>query len=187
MAEKCYIRNVYDICVYHQRLANDSHIYLLLYVDDMLIAAKSMSDVNGLKEQLKREFEMKDLGATNRILGMEIQRDRPAGILYLSQKKYIKRILQRFVFTPTHSYKSRQVLTLVVDEEGVEDTSLMCDEEEQLLHETKHEEDDERVEIIVNANTGNSSQNTLKLQRKHGKKRWWQHRDYGKTEKENQI
>ncbi|KAK3012115.1 hypothetical protein RJ639_010588 [Escallonia herrerae] len=79
-----------------QKLADGSHIYLLLYVDDMLIAAKSMSDVNGLKEQLKREFEMKDLGAAKRIFGMEIQRDRPAGILYLSQKKYIERVLLRF-------------------------------------------------------------------------------------------
>ncbi|KAK3011604.1 hypothetical protein RJ639_011011 [Escallonia herrerae] len=62
----------------------------------MLTAAKSMSDVNGLKEQLKREFEMKDLGAAKRILGMEIQKDRPAGILYLSQKNYIERVLQCF-------------------------------------------------------------------------------------------
>ncbi|KAK2998323.1 hypothetical protein RJ639_023125 [Escallonia herrerae] len=96
MAKKGYTRSAYDSCVYHQRLADGSHIYLLLYVDDMLIAAKSMSDVNGLKEQLKREFEIKDLGASKRILGMEIQRDRTAGILYLSQKKYIKRVLQRF-------------------------------------------------------------------------------------------
>ncbi|KAK3013623.1 hypothetical protein RJ639_009326 [Escallonia herrerae] len=78
------------------RLMDGSHIYLLLYIDDMLIAAKSMSDVNSLKEQLKREFEIKDLGVAKRILGMEIQRDRPAGILYLSQKKYIERVLQRF-------------------------------------------------------------------------------------------
>ncbi|KAK3028454.1 hypothetical protein RJ639_039046 [Escallonia herrerae] len=80
MSERGYTRSAYDSCVYHQRLADGSHIYLLLYVDDMLIAAKSMSDVNGLKEQLKREFEIKDLGAAKRILGMKIQRDRPTGI-----------------------------------------------------------------------------------------------------------
>ncbi|KAK3025708.1 hypothetical protein RJ639_041713 [Escallonia herrerae] len=60
-------------------LVDGSHIYLLVYVDDMLIAEKSMLDINGLKEQLKREFEMKDLGVGKRILGMEIQRDRHAG------------------------------------------------------------------------------------------------------------
>ncbi|KAK3010846.1 hypothetical protein RJ639_011525 [Escallonia herrerae] len=88
MSERDYTNSAYDSCVYHQRLADGSHIYLLLYVDDMLIAAKSMSDVNSLKEQLKMEFKMKDLGATKRILGMEIQWDRPVGILYLSQKNY---------------------------------------------------------------------------------------------------
>ncbi|KAK3006060.1 hypothetical protein RJ639_016678 [Escallonia herrerae] len=46
-----------------------------ILVDDMLLAAKSMSDVNDLKVQLKREFEMKDLGAAKRILAMEIQKD----------------------------------------------------------------------------------------------------------------
>ncbi|KAK3016786.1 hypothetical protein RJ639_006459 [Escallonia herrerae] len=75
MAEKGYTKRAYDSCVYHQRLTDSSHIYLGLYVDDMLISAKTMSDINGLKEQLKRKFEIKDLGAVKRILGVEIQRD----------------------------------------------------------------------------------------------------------------
>ncbi|KAK3033756.1 hypothetical protein RJ639_034198 [Escallonia herrerae] len=106
MRERGYTKSAYDSCVYHQRLADGSHKYLLLYVDDLLIAAKLMSDVNGLKEQLKREFEMKDLGVAKRILGMEIQRDRPAGILYLSQKKYIKRVLQHFGMKTLNIWKA---------------------------------------------------------------------------------
>ncbi|MCO5603724.1 hypothetical protein L7F22_057875 [Adiantum nelumboides] len=38
-------------------------IILVLYVDDMLIAAKKRSTVDALKEQLKSAFSMKDLGA----------------------------------------------------------------------------------------------------------------------------
>ena len=45
---------------------------MLLYVDDMLIAAKNMSEVDKLKAQLKQEFEMKDLGAAKKILGIKI-------------------------------------------------------------------------------------------------------------------
>ena len=48
----------------------------MLYVDDMLIAAKSMREIHKLKESLKSEFEMKDLGAASRILGMDIIRNR---------------------------------------------------------------------------------------------------------------
>ena len=39
---------------------------------------------------------MKDLGATMKILGMETWRDRNAGLLYVSQKKYIEKLLQSF-------------------------------------------------------------------------------------------
>jgi len=50
-------------------------IYLLLYVDYMLIAARDMVQIDHLKAQLKGEFEMKDLGATKMILGMKLHRD----------------------------------------------------------------------------------------------------------------
>jgi hypothetical protein len=43
---------------------------LLLYVDDMLIAAKSMFEVKRLKSLLSDEFEMKDLGGAKKILGL---------------------------------------------------------------------------------------------------------------------
>ena len=39
---------------------------------------------------------MKDLGAAKKILGMEIYRDRQAGKLYLTQKSYIEKVLERF-------------------------------------------------------------------------------------------
>ena len=48
--------------------------FLLIYVDDMLIVAKSMSEVNKLKIFFSREFDMKDLGAAKKILGMKIHK-----------------------------------------------------------------------------------------------------------------
>ncbi len=50
-------------------------MYLLVYVDDMIIVAKSMSWINIMKNQLSDEFEMKNLGATKKILIMETTRD----------------------------------------------------------------------------------------------------------------
>ncbi|KAH9763595.1 hypothetical protein KPL70_001222 [Citrus sinensis] len=81
-------------------------IYLLLYVDDMLIASKHKSEVEKLKNLLKSEFEMKDLGSAKRILGMEIFINRAAGTLFLSQEKYIKKVLERF-----DMHNSKPVLT----------------------------------------------------------------------------
>ena len=39
---------------------------------------------------------MKDLGPTKKILGMEIKRDRKSSLLFLSQEKYIEKVLHRF-------------------------------------------------------------------------------------------
>ena len=62
----------------------------------MLIATRSMCEVDRLKSLLYKEFEMKDLGAAKKILGMEILRDREARKLWLSQKNYIRKVLENF-------------------------------------------------------------------------------------------
>ena len=83
MIGKGYHRSEYDNCVYHKELFDGSFIYLLLYVDDMLIAYKNMFEINMSKTQLQGEFEMKDLGVVNKISSMKIHRDRKIGKLYL--------------------------------------------------------------------------------------------------------
>jgi len=82
-----YSRNNYDSCVYHKKLLDGTFVYLLLYVDDMLIASKSIFEINKLKILLNNEFELKILTVAKKILGMETHKDRSAGKLYLSQKE----------------------------------------------------------------------------------------------------
>ncbi|KAH9679844.1 hypothetical protein KPL71_026299 [Citrus sinensis] len=106
MLNNGYHRSKFDNCVYYGGLDRGGAIYLLLYVDDMLIASKQKSEVEKLKNLLKGEFEMKDLGSAKRILGMEIFRNRVAGTLFLSQEKYIKKVLERF-----DMHNSKPVLT----------------------------------------------------------------------------
>jgi hypothetical protein len=77
-------------------LENGIFIILVLYVDDMLVASKSMVEINKLKVQLARTFDMKDLGATKQILGIEIHKDMKHGKLWFSQQKYVEKILLRF-------------------------------------------------------------------------------------------
>ncbi|GMI78960.1 cysteine-rich RLK (RECEPTOR-like protein kinase) 8 [Hibiscus trionum] len=86
MRRQKYTRSKYDHCVYLRKLQDGSFIYLLLYVDDMLIASKSQQEIDKLKAQLNQEFEMKDLGEAKKILGMEISRDRRRGNSQLSPK-----------------------------------------------------------------------------------------------------
>ena len=60
MIKSRYIRCEYDNCISFKQ-CNDDLTYLL-YVDDMLIAAKNNVYIQKLKTQLKKEFNMKDLG-----------------------------------------------------------------------------------------------------------------------------
>jgi ATP-binding cassette subfamily B (MDR/TAP) protein 1 len=90
-----YTRCQADHCCYVKYFDN-SYIILLLYVDDMLIAGSSIEEIDKLKQQLSKQFEMKDLGAAKQILGMIIIRDKDKGILKLSQIEYVKKVLNRF-------------------------------------------------------------------------------------------
>ncbi|GMP51093.1 hypothetical protein CsSME_00017460 [Camellia sinensis var. sinensis] len=96
MMETEYTRSQFDHCVYFRKLPDGSFIYLLLYVDDMLIASTSKVEIDKLKAQLAREFDMKDLGEAKKVLGMEIKRDRKKGTVCLTQTQYLKKVLDRF-------------------------------------------------------------------------------------------
>ncbi|KAH9745767.1 CCHC-type domain-containing protein [Citrus sinensis] len=91
-----YCRSQYDSCVYFKTLSSEDRIYLLLYIDDMLIACKRREEIERLKMELNTVFEMKDLGTATRILGMQIVRNRVEGTLFLTQAGYAKRVLSRF-------------------------------------------------------------------------------------------
>ena len=96
MTEYGYSRSKYDSCVYHQKLNDDSFVYLLFYVDDMLIAVKKMCEIGKLKAQLKQKLELKDLGAAKKTLGKKIHRNKREEKLFLLQKENIKKVLERF-------------------------------------------------------------------------------------------
>ncbi|OMO51796.1 Reverse transcriptase, RNA-dependent DNA polymerase [Corchorus capsularis] len=95
MVSHLFKRTATDPCVYFRSFGNN-FIILLLYVDDMLIVGQDVELISKLKDDLSRSFDMKDLGPAKQILGMDIIRDRKAGKLWLSQEKYVERILKRF-------------------------------------------------------------------------------------------
>ena len=67
-------------------------VFLLLYVDDMIIAGNDAPGILYLKRFLNRQFEIKDLGHLWYFLGVEVANS-PKGCL-LSQTKYCNDVLQ---------------------------------------------------------------------------------------------
>ena len=87
--------NTVEDCVYH-KFSGSRFIFLVLYVDDILLASSDVDLLRETKKFLSEKFEIKDLGETSFVLGIQIRRDCPRGILGLSQKGYIQKILQLF-------------------------------------------------------------------------------------------
>ena len=69
---------------------------MILYVDDILLVANDINLLVEAKQLLFSHFDMKDLGEASYVLGIQILRDRPSGIMRLSRQTYIERILKRF-------------------------------------------------------------------------------------------
>ncbi|CAL2256877.1 unnamed protein product [Prunus armeniaca] len=94
-ANRSFEENIADQCIYLKKCGS-RFIFLVLYIDDILLATDNDNLLKDTKELLSNNFEMKDLGEASFVLGIEIQRDRARSLLGLSQKTYIERILKRF-------------------------------------------------------------------------------------------
>ena len=89
-------KSEYDSCVYFKNRDEANVVYLLLYVDNILISSPDKEEIQKVKNMLVKSFEIKDMGCAHRILGMDIQRNREEKILWLSQKDYIRKVIQKF-------------------------------------------------------------------------------------------
>jgi hypothetical protein len=70
--------NIEDNCVY-AKFKNGKCIFLILYVDGILLASSDINLLIETKKFLSSNFDMKDLGEASFILGIEIHRDRRRG------------------------------------------------------------------------------------------------------------
>ena len=81
-----------DANLYHI-MVKGKPLIIVLYVDDLILIGDDQLNMS-CKEDLAREFEMKDMGLMHYFLGMEVwQKD---GELFMSQGKYANEILRRF-------------------------------------------------------------------------------------------
>ena len=71
-------------------------VFLVLYVDDILLMGDNVKLLTEVKDWLATQFKMKDLGNANYVLGIQILRDRKNRVLALSQATYIDKVLTRF-------------------------------------------------------------------------------------------
>jgi len=88
-------RSDFDYCLYTSD-SNGKWIYVILYVDDLLICSSSIEEIGSIKEKLSSRFQMKDLRQAKHYLGIEIEYDENKRKLSLSQTKYINSLAEKY-------------------------------------------------------------------------------------------
>ena len=73
-----------------------SNVYILVYVDDILIAAKDIAAVNNVKERLTSIFDVRDLGEAKYFLGMSLDRNRAEHTLKMSQHRLASELVDKY-------------------------------------------------------------------------------------------
>ena len=77
----------------------DKRVIIAAYVDDLLIMGHNTAEILDLKKHLCDKWKMKDLGSVKTYLGLDIERSKDLHTIYVSQKTYIAKILERFGFS----------------------------------------------------------------------------------------
>ncbi|KAK4381680.1 Retrovirus-related Pol polyprotein from transposon TNT 1-94 [Sesamum angolense] len=90
-----FVKNDFDPCVY-KKVSGSSVLFLVLYVDDILLIGNDIKILGDTKAWLSTQFSMKDLGEASYILGIKIFRDRSKRILGMTQNSYVEKLLKRF-------------------------------------------------------------------------------------------
>ena len=75
-----FIKNEDEPCVY-KKVSGSAIVFLVLYVDDILLIGNDIPILQNVKSWLGNYFSMKDLGEAAYILGIKMYRDRSKGLL----------------------------------------------------------------------------------------------------------
>ncbi|KAD7116757.1 hypothetical protein E3N88_04025 [Mikania micrantha] len=90
-----FIKDEDETCVY-MKASGSIVMFLILYVDDILLIGNGIPTMNEVKSWLGKCFTMKDLGEAAYILGIKIYRDRSRSLICLSQSTYIDKVIRSF-------------------------------------------------------------------------------------------
>jgi len=98
LVRKCrFIRSVEDYAVYYRLGNTQKQLWILVWVDDVLWVGEH-ADIIQAKQELGRQFLLKDLGPAHFFLGMKILRQPAQNKIILLQDQYIETFMKRFSF-----------------------------------------------------------------------------------------
>lgn len=94
-----------DPCLYVlDKDSMESNVYIVLYVDDLMICTKDKQNLQRYKNCLMQKFEMTDLNEIKLFLGIRIERTKDK--LTLDQNVYLQSVLSKFSMSDCNTSKS---------------------------------------------------------------------------------
>uniref|UniRef100_A0A1B6C2D3 Integrase catalytic domain-containing protein n=2 Tax=Clastoptera arizonana TaxID=38151 RepID=A0A1B6C2D3_9HEMI len=104
-----------DQCIFKNE---NGSLYLAIHVDDGIIMAKELQEIQNLLKKLKENFEMTSNENLNSYLGMEINRSNKG--IHVTQTKYANQVLKKCNMT-----NCKEVTTPIVSEEKTDEATLI--------------------------------------------------------------
>lgn len=95
MFSQGFVKSENDHCLYFKD-SKDFKIFVLIYVDDLVITGSDDKQIDDFKCEMKNTFKMKDCGPISYYLGLSICQDLNEGIVTLDQGNYLENVLKRF-------------------------------------------------------------------------------------------
>jgi hypothetical protein len=113
-----FVRSPSDAAVFYLRRLEQPTVFLLLYVDAILIACSALSSVLAVKSALLERFPVKDLGESTYFLQMSIRRDRSRRMLHFSQQRHVDALVAELGLDSAHIKKVPMISKVYADELG---------------------------------------------------------------------
>ncbi|KAF7570398.1 hypothetical protein PtrM4_104000 [Pyrenophora tritici-repentis] len=88
-----FVQSLADPCMF---IHEEKQLRILVYVDDIAVAAKDRAQIDWFYKKLSGRFNTKNLGEIHKILGVRVTRDRKRRTIYLDQEQYIHAVLDKF-------------------------------------------------------------------------------------------
>ena len=81
----------------------DTVTVVAVYVDDLVLIAKTTNELQKVKDSLSSRFKMKDMGKIHYCLGISIEQDEERKCLRMHQKQYIENMLEKYRLTDANT------------------------------------------------------------------------------------
>lgn len=114
MRELGFKKSKNDYCLYILIIKNET-IFVILFVDDLLICGKNKRKIDEIKKALSKRFCMKDLGKVDRYLGIKINYNCNKGIMTLDQSEYIESLAIKYNLENAKLYRTPMEQNLCIE------------------------------------------------------------------------